>query len=245
VIAFHDDVHLTELRQGVQTMANGPVIKGNTGERAKSTVWDALAIIDVKGMKGWRPEDRIGFALAERIGFNGATIDPQARYIVDVELWHQGSRQKTRSAVEEVRILLLSTGDGEDRIRDAFEGDQLCLLRVTCSGIALKLLVQLPVIAELELPPVPAFDPLAIRDTSARQFPPVPRPPQDGPRLCTLDTGTTTSHPLLGANIGHAEAILTQQTSPDDAHGHGTMVSGIERRKRATKKGQEPNWRHG
>jgi len=88
VIAFHDDVHLTELRQGVQTMANGPVIKGNTGERAKSTVWDALAIIDVKGMKVWRPDDRIGFALAERIGFNGATIDPRTRYIVDVELWH-------------------------------------------------------------------------------------------------------------------------------------------------------------
>ncbi len=227
VIAFHDDVHLTEMRQGIQTMASGPVINTKTGKRAKSTVWDALAVINVQGMHGWRSADRIGFALADRIGFNGAMIDPQARYTVDIELWRQGSRQKTRTAVEEVRLVLKSTGDSDDRIHDAFEGDQLCLLRVACSGIALKILVHLPVIAELELPPVPAFDPLVIRDTTVRQFPAVPRPPQEGPRVCTLDTGTTTSHPLLASNIGHAEAILTQQTSPDDAHGHGTMVSGI------------------
>jgi subtilisin family serine protease len=45
--------------------------------------------------------------------------------------------------------------------------------------------------------------------------------------LCILDSGIVSNHPLLAANVGHEEAVLTATNDPADAHGHGTHVGGL------------------
>lgn len=83
------------------------------------------------------------------------------------------------------------------------------------------------IVAEADLPPQPVFDPIQARQITLDNFPEPPRPPEDGPRLCVVDSGITSNHPLLKNNVGHEEAILTQASSPADTNGHGTMVAGL------------------
>ena len=83
------------------------------------------------------------------------------------------------------------------------------------------------VVAEADLPPRPDFDPIQATNFTARDCPVPPRPSADGPRVCIIDSGITSNHPLLANNVGHEEAILTQDPSPADSHGHGTMVAGL------------------
>lgn len=83
------------------------------------------------------------------------------------------------------------------------------------------------VVAEADLPPRPDFDPIQAANLTAPDCPTPPRPSADGPRVCIIDSGITSNHPLLANNVGHEEAILTQDPSPADTHGHGTMVAGL------------------
>lgn len=227
IIAFHDDVTLAELRKGIAVYGRGPRTNYTTGEPYKSTAWDALAFIEAHDLKCWGPSDRIGERLAEHVGAVGEAIDDRQLYVLDLELWHRGTREKARESLQDIRVLIGTSPAQDERIRDSFVGDSLCLVRVSCRGNKLRQLLALDIVAEVELPPVPVFDPRAARDATRADFPPLPRPPVDGPRVCVVDSGVTSSHPLLSNNVGHAEAILTPETSPDDAHGHGTMVSGI------------------
>ena len=83
------------------------------------------------------------------------------------------------------------------------------------------------IVAEVDLPPVPVFDARAARETTRRDFPSPPRPPDGGPSVCTFDSGVASNNPLIANNVGHAEAILTREESAADGHGHGTMVGGL------------------
>ena len=56
---------------------------------------------------------------------------------------------------------------------------------------------------------------------------PVPRPPDDAPSVCILDSGINRGHPMLGPAIGDTIAVPTSIGDGIDEHGHGTMVAGI------------------
>ncbi len=110
---------------------------------------------------------------------------------------------------------------------DSYIGDAILLAKVAIKGSKLEQLLNMTIVAEVELPPVADFDPIQAGRATARDFPKPPRPPEDSPRVCIIDSGITSNHPLLASNVGHEEAVLTQTTSPADAHGHGTMVGGL------------------
>ena len=115
----------------------------------------------------------------------------------------------------------------DERLRDDFIGDTLCLARVSVRGDKLNSILDLDVVAEVDIPPTPHFDAHSAKQMTPRNFPTPPRPPAGGPSVCTLDSGIASNHPLLANNVGHAEAVLTVATSPNDANGHGTMVGGL------------------
>ena len=98
---------------------------------------------------------------------------------------------------------------------------------VSVRGDKLDSILDLDVVAEVDIPPTPNFDAHSAKQTTRRNFPTPPRPPAGGPSVCTLDTGIASNHPLLSNNVGHAEAVLTATFSPNDANGHGTMVGGL------------------
>jgi hypothetical protein len=230
IVVFRDDANLREFQAAVQTYQQGPRtgINRQTNRPFESTTWDVLEYIEADQMQVWSRADRVGKRLGQEIGRLGDQIGRDAQYKVDVELWHPGSRARARQEVDELERFLHSQGTQQrNRILDQYIGDALCLVRLVADGRVINQILDAPIIAEMERPPLPTFDTaLAYRLTGAN-FPATVQPPADGPRLCILDTGVTSNHPLLRQNVGYEAAVFTAQTSPSDMHGHGTMVGGL------------------
>jgi len=229
IIAFRDDLDLQEFQSAVNTYKNGPRegINPRTKKPYATTTADFLEYIVPEQMRLLNREDRIGNRLKEIIGDDGANIDRSNLYVVDLELWHLGGSEGAKRALDEIRLFVgADQADGE-RLLDTFSGQFITLAKVKISGAKLDALLELDIVAEADLPPKPLFDPIRTDRVTARDFSRPPRPPEDGPRLCIVDSGITSNHPLLANNVGHEEAVLTQTSSPTDSHGHGTMVAGL------------------
>jgi subtilisin family serine protease len=227
VIAFRGDTDLSEFKEAVRKYQRGPAINQKTGLRYKSTRYDVFEIIEVDQMRRWGRTDRVGRRLANAIGKNGESIDSATLYVLDVDLWHRGTTALAKVSVTEVQKLVQDGTKAGEKFSDTFIGDVLCLARITVTGEKLSRLLEMDAVAEVDLPPQPFFDAYSAATVTPRDFPSPPRPAPDGPRVCILDSGITSSHKLLANNIGHEEAILTDTTSPADANGHGTMVGGL------------------
>jgi hypothetical protein len=223
VIAFRNEVDLTEFQEAIAAYIRGPRINPKTGERYKSTKWDAFEYIDVGGLQLWGRGDRIGPHLKELIGPAQEAIEPSQSYVLDVELWHPGTRDLAMASLQELRDFLQTDG----RALDHFVGDHLCLVRVRVSGDVLSRMLDLSVIAEVELPPVPELNVAEVRNVTARDFHPIPSPDPNGPRVCIVDSGVAANHPLLARNVAGITSEMSSTTSPADEHGHGTMVGGL------------------
>jgi hypothetical protein len=229
IIAFRDETNLNEFRQAVDTYVQGPRpgINPQTGQPYASTAWDVLELIEAEQMRLWGRADRVGQRLAETVGPEGATIDRERRYVLDVELWHRGTYVFAQQAINELRQLIADHATPEERLRDTFTGNTLVLARVSVLGAKLDRLLGLDIVAEVDFPPNPVFDAQAAIQATRRDFPIPPRPEPGGPSVCILDSGVASNHPLLQNNIGHAEAFLSSSTSPGDDNGHGTMVGAL------------------
>ncbi|MCG3158575.1 MAG: hypothetical protein DKINENOH_05219 [bacterium] len=227
VIAFRDDADLTDFRTAILAYQGGPKINRKTGKPCASTKYDVLELIEPEQMRLWSRPDRIGPRLAQLIGSNADRIEVTCIYIVDLELWHPGTHQEAINGLNEIRQLIQASSMDGERFLDSYIGDAILLAKVAVKGAKLEQLLNSDIVAEVELPPVADFDPIQAGRTTARDFPTPPHPPEDSPRVCIIDSGITSNHPLLASNVGHEEAVLTQTTSPADAHGHGTMVAGL------------------
>jgi hypothetical protein len=229
IIAFRDDVNLAAFRRALDEYTKGPRggINPRTGRRYTRTKWDLFELIEAEQMRLWSRPDRVGRRLAEAAGPEGRNLQPARIYILDVELWHRGTRNLARQAINELRSLLAAVPAQGERLSDEFIGETLCLARVSLTGEKLDRLLDMDIVAEVDLPPVPVFDARAVRETTRRDFPSPPLPPDGGPSVCILDSGVASNNPLIANNIGHAEAVLTTQESTADDHGHGTMVGGV------------------
>lgn len=105
VIAFRDEVDLNDFRAAIGAYVRGPKINPRTGERYKSTKWDVFEYIDPEGLKLWGREDRIGTRLRELVGHRGEAIQPNQTYLLDVEIWHRGTRDLATAFLQELREL--------------------------------------------------------------------------------------------------------------------------------------------
>lgn len=227
VIGFRDQVDLNDFRAAIEAYVRGPAINTKTHERYKSTKWDLFEYIDPEGMRLWNREDRIGTRLRDLIGPAGETIHPDELYVLDIELWHRGTRDLATASLQELRELLQNGTTIQERELDHFVGDYLCLARVRVSGRLLTRLLNLDAIAEVDLPPVPELNRADVGRVTARDFPPTPDPDPNGPRLCIIDSGLAGNHPLLARNVAATGSEMSSMTSAADEHGHGTMVGGL------------------
>ena len=225
VVVFQDDANLAEFRRALQQYMAGP--RMIAGEQAKTTQWDVFEFIEADQMRSWARADRIGARVGAEIGVNGERIDRRRIYTLDVELWHPGLAELARQNMAELRVLVDQDRVDRERLSDQFVGDLLAVARVNVSGAKLERLLDASIVAEVELPEQPVFDAVAAAQVTPRDFPAPPAPPEDGPRVCILDSGIVSNHPLLAANVGGEEAVLTATNDPADAHGHGTHVGGL------------------
>lgn len=229
IIAFRNDGDLSQFRQAVSAYEQGPQagINPQTGQPYASTQWDVFEHIEAAEMRLWGRTDRIGSRLIHEIGDEAQAIHDDRLYVVDVELWHRGTDELGRAAIRELRQLIDSeTADGE-RLCDSFVGQLLCLARIAVRGQKLSALLDLDIVAEVDLPAQPVFDHRQALRVTSREFPAPPVPPPGGASVCIVDSGIVSNHPLLASNIGHAASAMTSTDSAADENGHGTMVAGI------------------
>ncbi len=129
IIAFRDDANLNEFRQAVDTYARGPRVNPQTGQPYSSTTWDILELVEADQMRLWGRTDRVATRLGEAIGPEGRAIERSRLYVLDVELWHGGTRDLAQQALNELRQLIDGHPTADERLRDDFVGDTLCLAR--------------------------------------------------------------------------------------------------------------------
>ncbi|MCP4990590.1 MAG: S8 family peptidase [Colwellia sp.] len=229
IIAFRDTLDLREFQNAINTYKEGPRkgINPRTNKPYKTTKADFLEYIEPDKMRLLNKEDRIGDRLKEIISEDASNIDHSKLYIVDLELWHPGGSEGAKRALDEIKLFIEENQVNGEKVLDTFSGQFIILTKVKVIGTKLYNLLELDIVAEADLPPKPIFDRIQADRATARDFPSPPRPPEDGPRLCIVDSGITSNHPLLANNVGHEEAVLTQASSPADSHGHGTMVAGL------------------
>ncbi|MEZ6131136.1 MAG: S8 family peptidase [Planctomycetaceae bacterium] len=165
--------------------------------------------------------------MIHEIGDEAQSIHDDHLYVVDVELWHRGTDELARAGVRELRQLVAEAPLNGERFCDSFVGQLLCLARVAVRGQKLRAMLDLDIVAEVDLPPQPTFDHRQALRATEREFstPPVPAP--DAPSVCVVDSGIVSNHPLLSSNVGHAISVMTSTDSTADETGHGSLVSGI------------------
>lgn len=172
----------------------------------------------LQGIDGWGEDDRKGWALKR----DGLPADE--RFLLDIELWplledESEKRSKTWQTFDQ---WLREKGI---TVVDKVMHPGLLLCRVRCTHKDAALLLRHKDIRTIDLPPRYGLD-RSVLLMNIEKVPPIGTPPENAPGVVVLDSGLTTGHPLLAPAIGEAESFL-EGKSPEDEHGHGTMVAGI------------------
>ena len=223
VVVFRSESDLTQFREAIETYKTPK-------EGKKSTVYDVLEWIKSKEIRSWSVQDRIGLRLAEEIGTEGQLIDDEHLYLpLDVELWARGlGAQSAQNDIQEINTLINSDSRRErEAVLDTYAGSTICQAIVRLSGARLRQLLHLDIVASVDFPPQPEISIGEIYNTTVNDFSPCESLSEIGPRLCVLDTGIVSNHPLLAANVGFEEAFLTATSTVADQNGHGTRVAGV------------------
>lgn len=216
VVAFRGDADLRAFTEGMRAYTHA-LAQGN-----RTSTWDVVHFIDPTDVRRWSREDRIGPRLASEGG--PVSFIPNEVYKLDVELWHPGTVPAATAALEKVRALVERR---QGRVLDSFVGTTLCLARVEADGALVDVLLELGDVAEVDRPPRCIISRPGDASNLARPFPTPAKPAADGPRLCILDSGITSGHPLLSPFVGDASSVHSTIPSAADIAGHGTAVASV------------------
>ncbi|NVL89523.1 MAG: S8 family peptidase [Desulfobacterales bacterium] len=185
----------------------------NSQKPPYASLFDAILKVREYG-----PEDRKGKLLQE------ATLESTKEYALDLELWHPGDTNVARQSLSQVETFISQQGG---RVVDRYIGTSVCLARVIVQGNIIDQLLQLEPVAKLDLPPRPTLTVAEVSRLTLEDFPPITRPPSEAPRVCVLDSGIATGHPMLSPAVGDSISVPSSLGSSIDEHGHGTQVAGL------------------
>jgi hypothetical protein len=215
LVLFTDDSEMRLFRARLEAYQKG------AQKYQKNPAYNGLfaAIDDVGSIAA---TDRIG----PRLRADGKTtltdFEARANYTVDIELWDAPTQLDRQVRVQKV-VDHIESATGE--ILSRYVGTAgLIVLRARLRGAVLRDVLALPVVARVDMPPIPD---LGERDPPVVALDEVPAsaPPEDAPIIGIIDSGST-EHPLLAPSLieslGIPEALGTA-----DIWGHGTKVAGI------------------
>ncbi|WP_327691332.1 S8 family peptidase [Streptomyces sp. NBC_00461] len=217
VIAFSDDPQMTEFVRRLDVYSKGP--QGDNKTATYETFFDNIASVRPYGRI-----DRMGVALDSRLGEIGDSSSD--RITVDVEVWHPGDQEKADAWLSALDEAL--TGFGVE-IHDSFSSlaAGVSLMRVTATARLVSQLLNVDLIAKIELLPVEGSDHLRPSNVDAAQVSDLPVPAGDAPVVGLIDSGVQAEHPLLRGCVVDATAVGSAFNDGIDRHGHGTSVASI------------------
>ncbi len=215
LVLFSDDTELKAFRERLAEYQKG--VQGD----AKNPAYNQLfaAIDDVRSLSA---SDRIGPRLRADGKSTPADFDARASFTIDVELWDAPTQLDRQVRVQKI-VEYVEAAGGE--ILSRYVGTVgLIVLRARMRGSVLRDLLELPVISQIDVPPIPD---LGERDPPVVTIEGVvaSSPPAEAPVIGIVDSGST-DHPLLSpslvSSLGVPDALGTA-----DIWGHGTKVAGI------------------
>lgn len=171
----------------------------------------------ISALGGWTREDRLGPALRHE------GLPTKDSFMLDVELWPLEKRNE-RTAMLAAFDEWLSRS-GIERL-DRAQGQSIIIYRVRVSRASAELLLQHRDVRRVDLPPRYGLE-RTLLTLPISAFPPVPAPADDAPRIAVLDSGLSSSHPLLGSAVGDNRNYQDPSAAALDACNHGTPVAGI------------------
>lgn len=168
------------------------------------------------------PRDRIGRSAREE-GF--AVPDDFVNtdiYVLDIELWELGNHNSRTQKLEQLSAYLAQLG-GEEL--DRYVGAAITMLRVRCSGSIVKSLLNIDVIAEIDLPPQVDSTTGELLDLVLDDLPPIDAVDESAPLIGIIDSGVN-AHPLI-EDIVDGGIAEPDYLGIADEFGHGTNVAGV------------------
>jgi subtilisin family serine protease len=168
------------------------------------------------------PRDRIGWRLRSEGLVDAADFLSDATYVIDVELWDVGSRALRD---EKLRQIAAAVADSGGEVLDEYIGPSITMLRVSAPGTVIRTLLDIDVIAEIDLPPRPDLATADAIRTELPELPPVNALPENAPLIGVIDSGVN-AHPLLSDILTAAIGVPATLGTADE-WGHGTRVGGV------------------
>ncbi|HPE60308.1 MAG TPA: S8 family peptidase [Thiolinea sp.] len=207
ILAFIDNEAVNTFESRLATLAR----------EGKVTRKELLYVIE--DFDRWSPEDRLGAALREQGWPDSET------FRIDVELWPQ-DRSDRRDAMLQ-SFVDWAIQRGMEKL-DTLKQVSLVIVRLRCRPHHADVLLNYRDVRTVDLPPQFGVS-VSTLLTGIDQFPPVPAPESGVPCIGVLDSGITSSHPLLKPAMGDAQGYVLPNLSPNDAvpNGHGTFVAGL------------------
>jgi hypothetical protein len=202
VIGFASDAALADFEQRLTTMAKGESV-------TYKQVFYAL-----RGLDGWSPEDRKGWAL-KTLGFP-KTDD----FLLDVELWPLEDYPDRRT-LEDVTFETWLRSKAIEK-KDKVIQPGLMLYRVLCTLDQATFLLRNRDVRCVDLPPIFRLERSVIFQDLGN-LPEIEGPSNHAPGVVVLDSGLATGHFLLKAAVGEAKSFLPGEDANDE-NGHGTHV---------------------
>lgn len=143
-------------------------------------------------------------------------------FALDVDLWHSGG-QSIAEVITTLRGLCSRHGG---RYADELRTQSLVLARIEATRALGDALLDLDLVAQVDLPPVlsPAYSELF---APTEPLSPPPAPTGAEPRVGVIDSGALSGHPLLQGWVLAEVDFGTGEGIPTDQHGHGTQVAGL------------------
>ena len=184
---------------------------------ASLTYRQILEAID--GIEAWSAEDRMSWAL-NNIGFPDTHT-----FKLDVELW------PVHVANHPIRLQLTTAFDSWlDGVRikrlDKINLDSLLMYRVEVTSDQAQLLLNHRDVRLVDLIPATGISVRQLNRDINELPGNVPSPALDAARVCILDSGINTNHPLLRPAMAESASFVDEEGEADEV-GHGTAVAGV------------------
>ena len=176
-------------------------------------------LLALDGIGNWSREDRESWAI-KHFG-----IPDSATFKLDVELWPLGSVHSPEriSTVQRFEEWIKTKSIHQiDRINR----DSLLLYRLDVTREQAEHLLEHRDVRLVDLPPRTGITYQQMDVPVTHHIDGISSPPSGAARICILDSGINSNHPLLRAAFGEAESYMEGQDSEDEV-GHGTAVAGI------------------
>lgn len=173
----------------------------------------------IDGIDNWTESDRKSWAIKH----NG--LPDSELFYLDIELWpvHTTNHPERQQLCIKFEAWLQNNSI---RRVDRVNRDSLLMYRVQVNEAQSKLLFQHRDIRYIDLPPQTGIT-FQQCNVDVHNIPKnLSTPPLDSARICILDSGINTNHPLLKTAIQESASFIDDGSVNDDA-GHGTAVAGI------------------